>query len=152
MKYGERLKKARKAAGLTQDGLSKLSRVPQGTISKIERGDQDSSTYDTVLADTLGVSAIWLTSEKGKMSDLNTWDQGVNEERDSYGKKNEGSSPRPLVTDEQFNTIVSLLKNIDTKLGNIDKNTEDLPEIRTYLLDITSDVNKITDVMEGEQR
>jgi SOS-response transcriptional repressor LexA len=69
MEYGERLRWARKQAGFTQEGLAKESGVPQGTISKIERGDQLTSSYDSRLAHTLNVSAIWLSTGGGDPSD-----------------------------------------------------------------------------------
>ena len=43
-----RLKKERKAARLTQAELAKLSRVPQGTISKMERGELLFPTFQTL--------------------------------------------------------------------------------------------------------
>lgn len=67
MNYGERLKSARKAKNYTQQGLADVSGVPQDTISKIERGDQDTSTYDTVLANALAISPLWLSTGKGEM-------------------------------------------------------------------------------------
>lgn len=65
LNYGERLKWARKRAGLTQLELAELSGVGQGTISKIERGDQSESSYDTILAHHLNVYAYWLTTGEG---------------------------------------------------------------------------------------
>ena len=70
MNYGKRLKQARKAKGLTQGELSEISGVKQGTISKIERGDQDSSGFDAVLANALDVDAFWLSTGGGSMRDL----------------------------------------------------------------------------------
>lgn len=67
MNYGERLCYARKQEGLTQDQLSERSGVKQGTISKIERGDQDSSTYDLNLAQALDINPWWLKTGKGPM-------------------------------------------------------------------------------------
>ena len=61
MKYGERLKAAREHAGLSQEELVRLSGVKQGTISKIERGDQNFSGFDAKLAHCLGVNALWLS-------------------------------------------------------------------------------------------
>lgn len=58
--YGERLRLAREHKGLTQEQLVEISGVKQGTISKIERGDQNSSGFDAELAYTLGVEAMWL--------------------------------------------------------------------------------------------
>ncbi len=60
MKYGERLRIAREHKGLSQDELVKLSGVKQGTISKIERGDQNSSGFDAELSHALGIEAMWL--------------------------------------------------------------------------------------------
>lgn len=39
----------------------------QGVVSKIERGDQDTSAYVVVLARTCGVSPDWLYDETGPM-------------------------------------------------------------------------------------
>jgi len=43
-----RLRKERKAAGLTQAELSKLAKVPQGSISKMERGELLAPTFETL--------------------------------------------------------------------------------------------------------
>lgn len=43
-----RLRKERKAAKLTQAELAKLSRVTQGCISKMERGELLKPSYDTL--------------------------------------------------------------------------------------------------------
>jgi Predicted transcriptional regulator len=67
MKYGNRLKEARKRKGLSQEQLAKKSGVGQGSISKIERGDQDSSAYDIELALALDVSPLWLKKGIGKV-------------------------------------------------------------------------------------
>lgn len=58
--YGERLRAARKNKKLTQPRLAEISSVGQGTISKIERGDQDNSAYDVELAFCLDVHPMWL--------------------------------------------------------------------------------------------
>lgn len=67
MEFGERLKAAREAAGLTQEELAKKSGVKQGTISKIERGDSDSSTFTVQLAIACGVRPEWLAMSEGEM-------------------------------------------------------------------------------------
>jgi transcriptional regulator with XRE-family HTH domain len=43
-----RLRKERKAARLTQAKLGRLARVPQGTISKMERGELLAPTFSTL--------------------------------------------------------------------------------------------------------
>ncbi len=74
MKYGERLRLAREHKGLKQDDLAKLSGVKQGTISKIERGDQNSSSFDAELAHALDLEAMWLKT--GKQSFAPDWLNG----------------------------------------------------------------------------
>lgn len=70
MKYtfGERLRLAREYARLTQDQLSAKSGVKQGTISKIERGESDSSTFTVRLAIACNVRPEWLELESGLMA------------------------------------------------------------------------------------
>lgn len=60
--YGQRLKAAREHKDLSQDKLAELSGVKQGTISKIERGGQQHSGFDAILAYHLDVEAIWLST------------------------------------------------------------------------------------------
>lgn len=65
MRYGERLRFARKNKRLSQAALAKITHVPQATISKIERGDQESSRYDSILAHILECDSYWLTTGNG---------------------------------------------------------------------------------------
>lgn len=67
MKFSERLRRAREHAGLTQEALAQRSGVKQGTISKIERGESESSTFVVQLAIACGVRCEWLAVETGKM-------------------------------------------------------------------------------------
>ena len=64
---GVRLKTARKAAGWTQPELSERTGIKQTTISKLERGEQKSSTEIPLLASVLGVPALWLSDGIGSM-------------------------------------------------------------------------------------
>lgn len=75
MTLGERLHKARTRAGLTQEQLGELAECGQGVVSKIERGDQDASTYIVLLARACGVSADWLQDETGDMLPAKRIDQ-----------------------------------------------------------------------------
>lgn len=72
VKYGERLKKAREHAGLSQPQLAEKSGVNQRTISKLELGNQNASTKTTQLATACGVRVQWLAAEKGPMLDAGT--------------------------------------------------------------------------------
>lgn len=70
MNFGERLKQARRHAGLTQQELAEKSYVKQGTISKIERGDTDSSTFTVQLSTACGVRSEWLAVGDGEMLNI----------------------------------------------------------------------------------
>ena len=64
---GDRVKKARKHAGLTQAQLAKRVKTSQGAISDIENGrnKESSSLFD--IAKITGVSADWLINNQGEM-------------------------------------------------------------------------------------
>jgi SOS-response transcriptional repressor LexA len=63
---GERLRYARNLRGMSQDDLFDASGVKQGTISKLERGDQSRTTFTPELAKALNVPHDWLTTGSGK--------------------------------------------------------------------------------------
>jgi|GEM_PF-3629012 len=63
--YGQRLKSARKASGLTQKQLAKNSDTSQTVIADLERGRTHGSTATAQIAYALGVNALWLSAEIG---------------------------------------------------------------------------------------
>jgi transcriptional regulator with XRE-family HTH domain len=65
MSIGTRVKEARKAAKLTQEELSKRSGLKQSTISDLEVGKSQGTTYLASLAAALGVNAMWLETGRG---------------------------------------------------------------------------------------
>lgn len=69
-KLGDRVRKARKHAGFTQNQLAKKVETSQGAISDIENGrNKDSSSlYD--IAKVTGVSTDWLIKNQGEMLDV----------------------------------------------------------------------------------
>jgi transcriptional regulator with XRE-family HTH domain len=69
MTLGERLRIAREHAGLSQEELGAKACCGQGVVSKIERGDQDSTGYVVKLATACGVRPEWLDDEQGEMID-----------------------------------------------------------------------------------
>lgn len=68
MRYGERLRTARKARELTQPALAELSGVSQSLISQLENSlTATGSEYTNRLARALGISPDWLADEIGEM-------------------------------------------------------------------------------------
>lgn len=65
--YRDRLRSARKLRGLTQDKLAEVSGVPQGSISKIERGGQKTTAYTVMLCQALNINPVWLETDEGEM-------------------------------------------------------------------------------------
>lgn len=71
MKYGERLKKARTFADLTQKELVERMGgvVSQQNISLLESGDATGSEFTVQIATACGVRPEWLAMEQGEMAD-----------------------------------------------------------------------------------
>ena len=67
MEYKDRLKKARRHAGLTQEQLADIAGIKQASISDLERGKSMSTSYSATLANACGVSPIWLEQGLGIM-------------------------------------------------------------------------------------
>ncbi|MND90049.1 putative HTH-type transcriptional regulator [compost metagenome] len=67
MEYKERIKAARRHAGLTQAQLAKLVGIDQASVSDLERGRSQRSSYNASIAKACGVSAIWIESGSGPM-------------------------------------------------------------------------------------
>ncbi len=71
MKYGERLKKAREYAGLSQAALvlKMKGAVSQQNISKLELGEATGSEFTVQFAAACGVNPYWLATGEGEMID-----------------------------------------------------------------------------------
>ena len=70
--FGERVRRARMKLGWNQKRLAEATRIPQGNISRIERGkieDIHLSRF-VILMRTLGVSANYLLGLKGQEESL----------------------------------------------------------------------------------
>ena len=65
--YSERLRHARNLRKLTQVELAELSGVPQASISKIERGDQQTTAYTVKLSVALNINPLWLEGSSDVM-------------------------------------------------------------------------------------
>ena len=64
---GDRVRFARKQAGLTQKGLADKVGISQTAIYKLERGGSKSSRRTVAIALECGVDPIWLHNGKGEM-------------------------------------------------------------------------------------
>lgn len=101
MSLGDRVKKARKHAGLTQVQLAKKVKTSQGAISDIENGrnKESSSLYD--IAIVTGVSADWLIKGHGEMLDSPkkpSIDDLMQQIKDIESGKKDGDYPFPKGT------------------------------------------------------
>lgn len=68
MELRERLKKARKHAGITQTAVSeKIEGLSQASYSELERGESKSTSKIIELASLFGVNPVWLGTGKGEM-------------------------------------------------------------------------------------
>lgn len=65
MELKDRLKQARKNAGLTQVELAERAGIKQASVSEIERGLTRTSGYLVKLAQICGVNPIWLSDGSG---------------------------------------------------------------------------------------
>lgn len=82
MNLGGRVKQRRNQLGWSQERLAQVSGVGQGTISKMERTDQETTTFLVELADALGVSPQWLRT--GKESNASSDSMAVKEPPAEY--------------------------------------------------------------------
>lgn len=69
MTISQRMKAARKHAGLTQKQLAEIAGVSQPVISQLEGGSSLKSVHITKLATACGVSPLWLAEGVGAMTD-----------------------------------------------------------------------------------
>ncbi|MEO5351272.1 MAG: XRE family transcriptional regulator [Magnetococcus sp. YQC-3] len=68
MNLSERIKMARKQAGLTQKELAIRVEVSQTAVHKLESGRSKASRHTVAIALTCGVDPIWLDTGRGEMS------------------------------------------------------------------------------------
>lgn len=66
MNIGQRIREARKAAGMTQGQLASKVGLKQNSISELEKGDSASTTHMAKFAQALRVSALWLETGAGR--------------------------------------------------------------------------------------
>lgn len=76
--FGKRLKQARTEAGLTQKALAAKAGIKQATVSELENDKYHGSAFAAQLAAALGVSALWLASEKGVKHMAGNHDVSIN--------------------------------------------------------------------------
>lgn len=68
MEFKDRLKAARRHAGLNQIELAARAGITQTSISDLERGKSKATAHVVKIADACGVSAKWLSDEIGPMT------------------------------------------------------------------------------------
>lgn len=126
MEFKDRLKAARKKAGLTQAQLAKDIGVDQSSISDLERGKSQSSSYAYQIATACGVDAKWLITGKEESKNLYTLSYTVDEAKpdriadrvETYQTSDLSPEVKDLVFSiiRDFNSGLLTKENIDTLL------------------------------------
>lgn len=94
MTIGDRVKRARKHAGLNQRELAKAIGITQPSLSELERGESRSSAYLVQIASVCGVDASWLATGSGEMLALGARNSGGPDEIEFHNTEIvEGGSP-----------------------------------------------------------
>ena len=79
MEYKDRLKAARKHAGLTQGELAKRAGLTQTSVSDLERGKSKATAFTAQIAKVCGVDPIWLAQGRGHMLSPNSLHSDITE-------------------------------------------------------------------------
>lgn len=100
MELKDRLKKARKYAGLTQKEIeSRIKGLKQSSYSELERGESKSSTKLIELATLFKVDPVWLATGDGEMLNKPTTSELMQRIRDieNGGARDSGIAPKGTV-------------------------------------------------------
>lgn len=104
MTIGQRVRRARNHAGLTQAKLAKAVGLRQATISELEKGESRSSAYLVHIAKACGVSAHWLATGEGdmlgKVTELRPSYRPEKDEVEFFGHLDPWDSDTPLDPEE----------------------------------------------------
>jgi transcriptional regulator with XRE-family HTH domain len=145
---GERIRRARREAGFTQDQLAKMAGVSKSAVSQWEGGDIKKITADNFLAmaKALNVNAIWLPSGKGPMRQQQTQSEsGQQQAQIGCGQKTPHGQPEqeryPVPPEKQVPLIK--LTDVDLFLRNPDKEglemtetSADVDVTRSFAIDV----------------
>lgn len=112
--FGERLKTARLFAGLTQEQLGLLAECGQALVSRIERGDQDSTSYVVKLAQACGVRAEYLDS--GELPMISTYTPALSDPKIAQLIRELDTLP-PYVIDSLLGEVETMKRLLESKKG-----------------------------------
>ena len=127
---GERLKKLRKASGLTQEELGKMLNVGRTQVSNIEKGISELANWQAAqLSSHIGVSVAWLLTGEGKM-------QFVEKDKQEEYKKNYDR--------EMLNALKAKSSDLGISLGKKIVSAESIP-----LYDIDINAGNVERLIEG---
>ncbi|CQJ12410.1 transcriptional repressor DicA [Yersinia mollaretii] len=124
MELAERLKKARKAAKLTQVQLGERAGVTQAAIQKIEAGKVEKTGYLVALANALNVDPQWLSGEANNLGSNvkpDRSDSSIPPESE-WGSVDAWDSDTPLPDDEVY---IRFYKDIELAAGHGKENGDD---------------------------
>lgn len=133
MNLANRLKAARKHAGISQEELALRIGVSQSLITKIERGLQGTTTLTVKIALACGVSVVWLDDGTGEMLENKLMQEYTNYETVKTGKLINQVPLISWVEAGNFNECVEDLR--DCEMISTDAKTT----LRTFALRIFGD-------------
>ncbi|WKT59133.1 helix-turn-helix transcriptional regulator [Microbulbifer thermotolerans] len=112
MQLKDRVRAARKKAGLTQAQLAEKTGLDQSSISNLERGKSLSSTHAYQIADACGVDAAWLITGEERQD---SWRELLTMLRISQNGINEGTAEYSGQEGQNTTRVVNLLRLILTE-------------------------------------
>ncbi|CAK0751420.1 hypothetical protein CCP3SC15_1780002 [Gammaproteobacteria bacterium] len=114
---GERVVIARKAKGMTQGQVAMAAGMTQTMLSRIERGEAQSTKDIVSLAGALGVRPEWLDREEGEMYAPMERSRGIKEALDEVASAVARSDP--LIRDDVYRFINLYIKNPSPKIADV---------------------------------
>lgn len=119
MKMGERLRKARKAKGYTQESLAAAIGVSRGVVTNIEYDKAETQPlYIRAICETLEINEPWLISGEGEMEAVGKSEKSARLLSAIY------NAAKGLSAEEQ-DYILDMIKTFEKHRENISKGKEE---------------------------
>jgi phage repressor protein C with HTH and peptisase S24 domain len=118
MNLSERIKTARKHAGLTQKELAERVGIAQTAISQLESGKTLRSTYLVQIATACRVNSGWLASGDGEMLGVEGWSEEAIQRFATVQAERQEQISRDRITIEEYRSMPISVWDDDTPLDD----------------------------------